>query len=260
MLLMGAALLMGAGAVTGLLGSLLGLGGGILLVPLLVLGFGLPMEEAVPASLICVVASSCGAAANYMENKLADTRLAMTLELATVAGALLGGLVAAFIPSAVLAVGFGVFALYVAMNFLLLKPDLASDLKGDYTPVNYPLGIGGSVVAGGVSALLGVGGGPLKVPLMTFGMRVPFKVASATSNLMIGITGAASVMGYAWRGDLHLALAAPLVVGVLAGAALGSKLMLKAKPTALKRLFALVLLVVAAQMLWRGGRGLWPNL
>lgn len=257
---MGVALLTGAGAAAGLLGSLLGLGGGILLVPALVLLLGVPMEAAVPASLVCVVASSCGAAANFMENKLADTRLALTLELATVAGAMLGGLVAAFIPPAWLAIGFGIFALYVALNFLVLRADLGAQTAESYTPVNYPLGIGGSLVAGGVSALLGVGGGPLKVPLMTFGMRVPFKVASATSNLMIGVTAAASVIGYAWRGELHLNLAAPLVVGVLVGAAVGSKLMVKTKPGVLKKLFAFVLLVVAAQMLWRGGRGLWPNL
>ncbi|MFL5321585.1 MAG: sulfite exporter TauE/SafE family protein [Myxococcaceae bacterium] len=257
---MGTLLLVFAGTTAGLIGSLLGMGGGIMLVPLLVLGFGVPMEEAVPASLVCVVASSCGAAANFVENKLADVRLAMTLELATVAGALLGGLVAAFIPPAMLAVGFGLFALYVALNFLLVRTDLGASTATGYTPVNYPLGIGGSLVAGGVSALLGVGGGPLKVPLMAFGMRVPFKVASATSNLMIGVTAAASVVGYAFRGQLQLNLAAPLVVGVLVGANVGSRLMVKAKPTLLKRLFALVLIVVAAQMLWRGGRVLWPNL
>lgn len=256
---MGIWALLAAGAATGLLGSMLGLGGGILLVPLLVLGFGVPMEEAVPASLICVLASSCGAAANFVEHRLADIRLALTLELATVAGALLGGMAAAYIPGAWLAIAFGIFAAYVALNFLVLK-ESAADTAGGYTPTNYPVGIGGSVIAGGVSSLLGVGGGPLKVPLMAFGMRVPFKVASATSNLMIGVTAGASVLGYAWRGEVNLALAAPLSVGVIAGAMVGSRIMVKTRPLILKRLFALVLIVVAAQMLWRGGKVLWPNL
>jgi hypothetical protein len=216
------------------------------------------MQDAVPASLICVLASSCGAAANFVESRLADIRLALTLELATVAGALLGGMVAAYIPPAWLAIAFGLFAAYVALNFIVLK-EAATDVTS-YTPTNYPVGIGGSLVAGGVSSLLGVGGGPLKVPLMAFGMRVPFKVASATSNLMIGVTAGASVLGYALRGEVNLGLSAPLAVGVIVGASVGSKLMVKTKPLILKRLFALVLIVVAAQMLWRGGKVLWPNL
>lgn len=254
----GIAALVAAGAVAGLLGSMLGLGGGILLIPLLVLVLGVPMQDAVPASLICVLASSCGAAANFVESRLADIRLALTLELATVAGALLGGMVATYIPPAWLAIAFGLFAVYVALNFIVLK-ETATDVTS-YTPTNYPVGIGGSIVAGGVSSLLGVGGGPLKVPLMAFGMRVPFKVASATSNLMIGVTAGASVVGYALRGEVNMHLSAPLAVGVIAGAMVGSRLMVKAKPVLLKRLFAAVLIVVAVQMLWRGGTVLWPNL
>jgi uncharacterized membrane protein YfcA len=252
-------LLISAGALAGLTGALLGIGGGVVLVPLLVFGFGIPLEEAVPASLMCVVASSCAAAASYVDHRLSDIRLGLTLELATVIGAISGGLVAAYLAPAMVAVVFGLFTLYVALQILLVGSRGQEPVVNAYTPTNYPLGISGSFVAGGLSALLGVGGGPLKVPLMSYGMRVPFKVASATSNLMIGVTGAASVASYAWRGHVKLSLVSPLVVGVLAGAYLGSRLMPRVPTAVLKKLFAIVLLVVAAQMFWKGGEGLWPS-
>jgi uncharacterized protein len=252
-------LLIASGALAGVAGALLGIGGGVVLVPTLVLGFGVPLEEAVPASLMCVVASSCAAAASYVENHLSDLRLGLTLELATVAGAILGGLAAGLVAPAGLAVVFGLFCFFVAGQMLLLRMP-AEDGLADYTVRNYPLGIGGSLVAGGLSAMLGVGGGPVKVPLMSYGMSVPFKVAAATSNLMVGVTGAASVAAYAFRGHLRLGLVAPLVVGVLSGAVVGSRLMPLVPTRVLKRLFALVLLWVAAQMLWKGGHVLWPSL
>jgi hypothetical protein len=208
---------------------------------------------------MCVVASSCAAAASYVDNRLSDIRLGLTLELATVVGAIAGGLVAAYLAPAMVAVVFGIFTLYVALQILLVRSRCEEAVATAYTPTNYPLGISGSFVAGGLSALLGVGGGPLKVPLMSYGMRVPFKVASATSNLMIGVTGVASVASYAWRGHVKLSLVSPLVVGVLAGAYLGSQLMPRVPTAVLKKLFAIVLLVVAAQMFWKGGEGLWPS-
>jgi uncharacterized protein len=255
-------LLILTGALSGVLGALVGIGGGVVLVPALVLGFNVPLAEAVPASLMCVVASSCGAAASFVERQLSDVRLALTLELATVAGAVLGGLVAGLLAPAVLAVSFGLFTFYVAVQMLLVRAAREPGERGlgPGTVQNLPLGVGGSFLAGGLSALLGVGGGPLKVPLMAYGMGVPFRVATATSNLMIGVTGVASVAAYAWRGHLSLGLVAPLVVGVLGGAAVGSRLMVRAPVALLKRLFALVLMAVAAQMLWKGGRGLWLDL
>jgi uncharacterized membrane protein YfcA len=252
--------LIAAGGFAGITGALLGIGGGVVLVPLLVFGFKLPLEEAVPASLMCVVASSCAAAASYVDNRLSDIRLGLTLELATVVGAITGGLVAAYLAPAMVAVVFGFFTFYVALQILVMRSRREEPVAAAYKPANYPLGITGSFVAGGLSALLGVGGGPLKVPLMSYGMRVPFKVASATSNLMIGVTGAASVASYAWRGHVKLSLVSPLVVGVLAGAYLGSRLMPRVPTAVLKKLFALVLLVVAAQMFWKGGEGLWPSI
>ncbi|WP_224246345.1 sulfite exporter TauE/SafE family protein [Hyalangium gracile] len=252
-------LLIAAGGLAGLTGALLGIGGGVVLVPALVFGFHLPLEEAVPASLMCVVASSCASAASYVDNRLSDIRLGLSLELATVVGAIAGGLVAAYLAPAMVAVVFGFFTLYVALQILLVRSRREEPVTTGYTPVNYPLGVSGSFVAGGLSALLGVGGGPLKVPLMSYGMRVPFKVASATSNLMIGVTGAASVASYAWRGHVKLALVSPLIVGVLGGAYLGSRLMPRVPTAVLKKLFALVLLLVATQMFWKGGEGLWPS-
>lgn len=252
-------LLISAGIFAGTTGALLGVGGGVILVPALVLGFHVPLEEAIPASLMCVVASSCGAAASFVERRLSDIRLGLTLELATVMGAIVGGLVAGLLAPAWVAVAFGLFTFYVSAQMLLARAPPEQRLE-DYVPTNYPLGISGSFVAGSLSALLGVGGGPLKVPLMSYGMGVPFKVASATSNLMIGVTGVASVAAYAWRGHVKLALVAPLVVGVLAGASVGARVMPHVSTAVLRRLFALVLLAVAVQMLWKGGEGLWPSL
>jgi uncharacterized membrane protein YfcA len=237
---------------------MLGIGGGVVVVPTLLFVFQVPLDKAVPASLMCVVASSCGAAASYVENRLADVRLVMPLELATVSGALLGGLLVPFLAPAWVALGFGVFTLYVALQTWLFLPDNTNSAV-PYVPQRYPLGVAGAVLAGGVSSVLGVGGGALKVPLMALGMRVPFRIATASSNLMVGVTGAASVMGYAWRGSLDLSLVAPLVVGVLAGARLGAHWAVRAPVVVLKRAFSFVLVAVSAQMLWKGGQALWPN-
>lgn len=251
-------LLLSAGLSAGALGAMFGIGGGVLLVPVLVLMFGVPIADAVPASLMCVVANSCAAASSYVDKRLADVRLALTLELATVTGAIAGGVIAAYVAPAFLAVIFGCFALYVGSQMVLAKGRSQVDELAAYVPENYPAGIAGSFVAGSLSSLLGVGGGPLKVPLMSYGMKVPFKVATATSNLMIGVTGAASVAMYAWRGHVKLALVAPLVVGVLVGARLGARLMMVAPTALLKKLFGILLLAIALQMLMKGGKALWP--
>jgi uncharacterized membrane protein YfcA len=252
-------ILVAAGVGAGGIGAMLGVGGGILLVPFMVLAMHIPMETAVPASLLCVVATSCGAAASYVEDRLADVRLALTLELATVSGAIAGGFIAAYIVPSALAVGFGLFLGYVA--FQLYAGRGGADVVGpaEATPVNIPLGMAGSFVAGGLSALFGVGGGPLKIPLMNLGMKVPFKVASATSNLMIGVTAAASAGAYALRGRLDLRAAAPLVVGILVGSVGGSRVMPRVSTTLLKRLFAVFVVVLAFQMLWKGGTALWQS-
>ncbi|HYX92375.1 MAG TPA: sulfite exporter TauE/SafE family protein [Myxococcaceae bacterium] len=252
-------LLIGTGVSAGALGAMFGIGGGVLLVPVLVLVFGVPIADAVPSSLMCVVANSCAAAASYVEEQLADVRLALSLELATVAGAIAGGLVAVVVSPSAIALAFGCFALYVGCQMVLGAGRTAADAAVVYQPQHYLLGVSGSFVAGGLSALLGVGGGPLKVPLMSYGMNVPFKVATATSNLMVGVTGAASVAMYAWHGHVKLALVAPLVVGVLVGAQIGARMMIAAPTVLLKRLFGMVLLAIALQMLLKEGHALWLN-
>lgn len=252
-------LLIGAGLAAGALGAMFGIGGGVLLVPVLALAFGVPLADAVPASLMCVVANSCSAAASHVEKRLADVRLALLLELATVGGAIIGGVAAAHVAPPAIALVFGCFALYVGSQMVIGSAARVDEDGGAYQPQHYALGITGSFVAGGLSALLGVGGGPLKVPLMSYGMKVPFKVAAATSNLMIGVTAAASVSIYAWSGHLKLALIAPLVVGVLLGAQLGARLMVVAPTVLLKRLFGILLLAIALQMLLKGGQALWPS-
>ncbi len=248
-----------AGVVCGLVGSTLGIGGGALLVPTLVLGFNIPMVEAVPVSLLCVVANSCAASASPTERQVADVRLALVLELATVLGAVAGGVLAALLVPALVAFAFGAFSTLVALQMIFRRPSESDERTEPVSPKNLPLGIGGSFVAGGISAILGVGGGPVKVPLMAFGMGVPFRVAAATSNMMVGITAAASVVAYAVRGQLHLSLAAPLVVGVMGGGLFGAARLLQVRTVVLRRLFAVVLLAVALQMLWKGGASLWTR-
>lgn len=256
---MNALLLMVTGSLAGTLGALVGVGGGIVVVPALVLGFGIPMAEAVPVSLLCVVASSCGAAAAYVEQGLSDVRLATVLEVATVSGALAGGAMAGIAPAWLLASAFGVFALYISFQLMMRGAAADPEPMGPFTGTyqNLPWGLGGSFLAGGLSALLGVGGGPVKVPLMRYVMGLPFRRASATSNLTIGVTGAVGAVSYALAGQLSLELAAPLVVGVLVGAVLGAKLMVRVPTAVLKRVLAVVLLVVAGQMIWKGGEALW---
>ncbi len=242
------ALLVASGGLVGFAGSMVGIGGGVLLVPILVLGFGVPMADAVPVSLLCVVAGSTAAAGSYVEARLADLRLALVLEVGTVGGAVAGSLISSRISPAILATAFGVFTLGVAGS--LARPPAA--MAPGAAPARYGLGLAGSFLAGSVSALLGVGGGPIKVPLMAYGMRVPLRVAAATSNLMVGVTAAASVAAYAARGQLKLALAAPLVLGALGGATVGSRVMQRVPNQVLRWMLATVLVIVSVQMFVRG--------
>lgn len=243
------------GVAAGCLGAMAGVGGGILLVPLLNGGFGVPFPVAVATSLVGVIATSSGSAARYLADELCDVRLGIQLEVATVAGALAGGLVVTHIPTDALRVAFGMLALYLAgWQLLAVRMRRESDALAPATGTfrNLPAGMAASGVAGLVSALLGIGGGALKVPVMNMVMGVPFRVASATSNYMIGVTASASALLYFRRGQIDLAITAPTVVGVLAGAALGSRLMPRVAVPRLRMLFACILVVIALQMFWRG--------
>jgi uncharacterized membrane protein YfcA len=274
--------LLAGGAAAGLFGSLLGLGGGVLLVPLLTLGFGLDLRAAVGVSLVSVIMTSSAAAGVYLERNVANLRLGMTLELFTAIGALFGGLIAFLIDERLLAILFAVLLVYVAITMLRARAparegvtvgddiDVGDDpldnrsppvdgldvqsaalagLSGDsYTVRHLGRGIVGSTGAGVVSALLGIGGGIIKVPLMHVGMGVPLRVATATSNLMIGITAAASSIIYLLHGEIDPYLAGPVAIGVFVGATLGSRIAHRIPLRYLTLAFVVVLLWTALQM------------
>jgi uncharacterized membrane protein YfcA len=269
-------LLAGGGFGAGAFGALLGLGGGILIVPLLTFGFGLDFRAAVGVSLVCVIVTSSAAAGVYLERHLANLRLGMLLEVFTASGALIGGLIAFLLPDRVLAGLFALLLVYTAVTMLrrratstgdaspsIENPDHAAGaaqapgpfraaLAGPgYRPVRLGAGIGGSVFAGVVSALLGVGGGIVKVPLMHLVMRVPLKVATATSNLMIGVTASASAIVYLLRDGINPLVAGPTAVGVFAGAMVGSRVAQRIDVRLLRLLFVAVLALTAVQMTLR---------
>jgi uncharacterized membrane protein YfcA len=276
-------LMLAGGAAAGVFGSLLGLGGGVLIVPLLTLGFGLPLREAVGVSLIAVIMTSSAAAAVYLERRVANLRLGMTLELFTAAGAIAGGLIAFAVEERVIAFLFAALLGYVSITMLrhrekgavvAASSGPAIDVDSDEEPGPEPLapvglrertldrlsgdeyrvrhlgrGIVGSTGAGVLSALLGIGGGMVKVPLMHMSMGVPLRVATATSNVMIGITAAASAVIYVLRGQVDPYVAGPIAIGVFIGATLGSRVAHRIGLRYLRLLFVIVLVYTAFQML-----------
>ena len=274
-------LMLGGGAAAGAFGSLLGLGGGVLIVPLLTFGFGLPLREAVGVSLVSVIMTSSAAAGVYLERHVANLRLGMTLELFTATGALVGGSIAFLLDDQILSLLFASLLLYVAFTMLRRRPPapaddavapwLASNVGPDTQPTALPgrptlleqlsgegyrvrnlgRGIVGAIFAGVASALLGIGGGIIKVPLMHLSMGVPLRVATATSNLMIGITAAASAVIYLIRGGIDPYVAGPTAIGVFIGATAGSRLGHKVDVRLLRMLFVVVLLYTAVQMFLR---------
>jgi hypothetical protein len=274
--------LIAGGAAAGVFGSLLGLGGGVLIVPLLTLAFGLPLRDAVAVSLVSVIVTSSASAGVYLQRHVANLRLGMVLELFTATGALVGGLIAFLLDERVLAGLFAILLAWVAVSMLrrsessapepeprpigsvdandadshvATEPDqgpfaaFEADLSGpDYQIRRLPFGMGGSVFAGLVSALLGVGGGIVKVPVMHLVMGVPLKVATATSNLMIGITATSSAMIYLLRGGIDPYVAGPTALGVFVGASLGSRIAGRIDVRILRWLFAAVLAYTAVVM------------
>ena len=298
--------LLAGGAAVGLFGSLLGLGGGILLVPLLTLGFGRPLREAVAISLVSVIVTSSAGSGVYLRRHVANLRLGMVLELFTACGALAGGLIAFALPVPVLEGLFALLLAWVGLSMLRRRepaPAVPSDeatpppaaeetpsvdaspaptsppsssspaplaagvsggaatlalaqpipfvasLSGPgYTVHRLRLGAVGALFAGVVSALLGVGGGIIKVPLMNLGMGVPLKVATATSNLMIGITATSSAVIYLLRDEIDPYIAGPVALGVFAGASIGARIVNRIDTRSLRFLFVAVLLITAVQM------------
>jgi uncharacterized membrane protein YfcA len=258
--------------VAGLLGSLTGLGGGVVIIPLLTLVFKVDIHYAIGASLVSVIATSSGAAAAYVKEGITNIRLGMFLEVATTVGAIIGAWMASWIPTSTIAVIFGaILILSAVLSFVRLadpvtigEPDsISRRLRLDSTmpgpegeqPYFVKNVVGGFLmmnIAGMISGLLGIGSGALKVIAMDNIMRVPFKVSTTTSNFMIGVTAAASVGIYLKRGYIDPGLSMPVVLGVLAGAFAGSRLLTTARTTRLKTLFALVILVLAAEMIYNG--------
>jgi uncharacterized membrane protein YfcA len=266
-------MLMG-GLVAGLFGSLLGLGGGVLIIPMLILIFGVPMKEAIGTSLICVIATSCGAASLYVKKHLADIRLGMTLELATTMGAIVGGLVAGIIKPEALTILFSLLLIYMALSMVRKRtegrsvgnPPLRSEPSGsktkdgegnspaqrDYQVTHLPLGMGAAFFAGNVSGLLGVGGGVIKVPAMYLLMGIPLKTAVATSNFMIGVTATAGAFLYYARGDVDILVSGATMIGVFLGALIGSRTIHLINTEHLKKAFIIVLLYLSVEMLFKG--------
>jgi uncharacterized membrane protein YfcA len=261
-------LLIAGGVAAGLFGSLLGLGGGVLIVPLLTLGFGLPLHQAVGVSLVCVIMTSSAASGVYLERHVAHLRLGMTLELFTAVGALVGGSIAFLLEERVLEALFAAVLIYVAVTMLVgghatpvdaetpsaseppAEPTTADRLSGEgYRVRRLGLGLVGSTGAGVASALFGIGGGIIKVPVMHVAMGVPLHVATATSNLMIGITASASALIYLVRGEIDPYVAGPTAIGVFLGATVGSRIAHRIDPRVLRLLFVAILAYTAVQML-----------
>ncbi len=261
----------------GFLGSLTGLGGGVVLVPLLTIFFHVDIRYAIGASLVSVIATSSGAAAAYVKEGISNIRIGMFLEIATTAGALLGAFLAARIPTSALAVIFGAVLLYSAYLSRKMRPAAQRHLPPDplatrlrmngsfpdkegqrsYNVQNVPTGFSLMFGAGALSGLLGIGSGAVKVLAMDQAMRIPFKVSTTTSNFMIGVTAAASAGVYFSRGYIDPGLAMPVMLGVLGGSLFGTRVLVKAETKSLRLVFSLVILVLGLQMLYKG---FWGNI
>jgi uncharacterized protein len=263
-------LLLLTGAATGLVGSLLGLGGGVFLVPLLTLAFGLPIRSAIAASLMSVIATASASATVNVRNGFINMRLGLVLEVATTVGGMAGGLAASLLSQRQLFLTFG--ATLAAMGLLValrshhrnviaegaLEPGrLGGRLVEGATSYVYrvrrlPFGLGASLVAGAISGLLGLGGGIIKVPVLSTFCGIPIRVAAATSTFMIGVTAAASAVIYLARGDVAPALTAAVCLGALPASLLGARLAHRVRTRSLKLILAVVLLAVGAQMGLKG--------
>jgi uncharacterized membrane protein YfcA len=259
----------------GVLGSLIGIGGGVVVVPVLTLLFHVNIRLAIGASIVSVIATSSGAAAAYVRERMTNLRTGMFLEIATTTGAITGAYLTTLLPPEALFILFAVVLSYSAIamyrkrhasKLLTVSNDRIAnylDLHGSYydeaekKEITYavtgtPIGLGVMYVAGLVSALLGIGSGALKVPGMDLAMHLPMKVSTATSNFMIGVTAAASAGVYFARGQIDPVIAAPVAAGVLLGATFGSRILGKIESKTVRLIFVVVLIVIALEMLQRG--------
>jgi len=264
------------GILAGFLGALTGLGGGVVVIPLLTLGFGIDMRYAIGTALVTSIASSSGAAAAYIKEGITNVRIGMFLEIATTTGAVIGAIIAIYLDKQYIAIIFGLVLIFSAIrslrktetneNYTVPGDKLAEKLKLNgsfptkdgvvkYNVHNVEVGYSLMTLAGILSGLLGIGSGALKVLAMDTAMKIPFKVSTTTSNFMVGVTAAASAVIYLQRGYIDPGIAMPIVIGVLAGAFLGSKVLPKTNVKKLRMLFSIVITVLAVFMMYNGITG-----
>jgi uncharacterized protein len=262
--------LFGTSLIAGLLGALTGLGGGVVVVPVLALLFHVDLRYAIGASLVSVIATSSGAAAAYVREGFSNIRIGMFLEIATTLGALVGAYLTAKISTHAIGIVFGLVLLYSAVSSFRNKQEDAAPqhtggladrlrLEGEYPAPDglrayvaqrVPAGFGIMFVAGGLSGLLGIGSGAVKVLAMDRAMRLPFKVSTTTSNFMIGVTAAASAGIYISRGYILPSLAMPVMLGVLGGSLVGARILIRARVSTLRILFAVVIVALGLEMIY----------
>lgn len=261
----------GGSLAAGFVGALTGLGGGVIIVPLLTIAFGVNIRYAIGASLISVIATSSGAAAAYVREGFSNVRIGMMLEIATSAGAIIGAALAAHMPTGGLAILLGAVLIFsAAIRVRREEPEspaqegkkslLASTYPGPHGPISYepkrvPLGFGIMGIAGTLSGLLGIGSGAVKVLGMDLAMGLPFKVSTTTSNFMIGVTAAASAGIYLHRGYVAPGLAMPVTLGVVAGSFAGARLLAGAQVNTLRTFFRIVILALGVEMIFNGWTG-----
>lgn len=248
-------LLAAVGCAAGGFGALAGVGGGIIITPLLVIYFGVPLHQAIGISLVSVIATSTATSSVHVERHVTNIRLGMILELATTTGAASAALIAVYVSKRALAILFVAFLLYSASSLVkrawgLRKEALQKDIP-EHEITNYPIGLAAALCAGALSGLLGVGGGVIKVPVMYMFMGVPLRVATATSNFTIGVTAATGAYIYYGRGDVNVGIAAAVVAGVFAGSLLGARLAPKVRSIYVLSLFIAITVFLAGQMIYK---------
>lgn len=259
----------------GIFGAILGLGGGVIITPVLTLLFGVDIKYAIGASIISVIATSSGSAMAYVKDEITNTRAALFLEIATTVGAILGAILGSFFAPKMMFILFGSFLSYSAYNMIKNRRQQIIEVKTahpwanylklnnsyydkalkqqiDYKVQNVPAGFAVMAGAGFASGLLGIGSGVFKVMALDSFMKLPLKVSSATSNLMMGVTAAASATIYLFNGAIQPSIAAPVALGVVFGAKLGAKIMQHLKPTVIRYLSIPLIVVVAIQMILKG--------
>ena len=269
------AALFGGSLAAGFVGSLTGLGGGVVIIPLLTIAFGVDIRYAIGASLVSVIATSSGAASAYVREGFSNIRIGMLLEIATAAGALLGAAIAAYVPTAALGILLGLVLIFSV--FAPANKDVAGEplqepnslgfrlqlnsayphngVMQEYSVKRVPLGFGLMGIAGMLSGLLGIGSGAVKVLAMDLAMGLPFKVSTTTSNFMIGVTAAASAGVYLHRGYIDPGIAMPVTLGVVAGSLTGARLLAGVQIKTLRMFFRAVIFALGIEMIYNGWTG-----